>query len=333
VDPLTNVFNRAEFDRVHEELATKYAKNGAVYSVIICDLDHFKRINDTFGHQAGDEVLRKTAAALRETSRPDDLVARYGGEEFAILCPELGIAAATSRAEQVRNLIGRMEHPLLAGFRATASFGVTQVQPGDTAETTLRRADRALYLAKDQGRNRVIQLGMGAEEEKPVRRWRFWRRNKRSSPQILVEEEMIAPGPVRFALDKLRGFLADHQAVVKSAEENMLELEMIVSACKSRRKADLRQSLTMQLKFWEEMPAGAAQTAGNEVAEIRINVVVSQDTPSRRGDSRLTDHARQMIKGLRAYLMARMSPRWEDKNKNERRKILMPTLASLTSIP
>jgi hypothetical protein len=201
------------------------------------------------------------------------------------------------------------------------------VQSGDTAETILRRADRALYQAKDQGRNRVIQLGVGASDDKPVRRWLFWRRNKPSSPEILAEENMIAPGPIRFALDKLRGFVADYQAVIKRAEENMLEFELVARVRKGRRKSDLGQTFLMRLRFWEE--AGPRiDLPGNmesELTQIRINVVVSLESPPARIEGWLTDYARRVIRGLRAYLMAKMvlSPN-EDKQERRSKKALLP---------
>ncbi len=326
-DPLTKVANRAEFDRVHAELIQKYRKTGALFSVLICDLDYFKNINDAYGHQAGDAVLIKTAIVLRNSARSCDLVARYGGEEFVILCPDCAVAAATRRAEQIRDALSRTEHPLLAGRRATASFGVTQVQPGDTAETVLRRADRGLYLAKDQGRNRVIQLGAGAGKEEPVRRWTFWRRKRASSPELLAEERMAAPGPLKVVLEKLRGFVSDHLAVVNKTEENILELELVAPVYNARRRTDLRHVFTMTLQFSETPPfrRDSSVKPGNETSQIRIHVRMSLDKVPAGDGGELTDYARQMITSLRAYLMARKTPELEqDEDSPRANKILLP---------
>ena len=328
VDPLTKVSNRGEFARVLAELTQEHRKHGTVFSVIICDLDHFKQVNDTHGHQAGDEVLVKTAAVLQEACPSNDLVARYGGEEFVVLCPDCEISATTRRAERIRDLIGRTEHATLGRRRTTASFGVTQVQAGDTAETIVRRADRALYLAKDQGRNRVIQLGAGTSEEEPVRRWSLWRRRKTSSPEVLAEEDMVAPGPVTFALEKLRGFVADHQAVIKRTEENILEFELLAPVYNARRKTDLQHVFIMALRFSEEHSAKPtpASSPASKVSQIRIAVVVSLEKAPARGSSGLTDYARQVIAGLRAYLMARTVPTLREDGECQRgEKILLPT--------
>ena len=184
-DPLTQLANRTEFERVYTELVNNYRKKGPPFSLIICDLDHFKQINDAYGHQAGDEVLVKISTVLQDNAGPGDLVARYGGEEFVLVCPDGGIAAATRRAEMIRDQLSQIEHVSLGGRRATASFGVTQIQPGDTTETTLRRADRALYLAKNQGRNQVIQLGVGTDRE-----------NTRPELGILGPQDPVSPGSV-----------------------------------------------------------------------------------------------------------------------------------------
>ena len=105
------------------------------------------------------------ATLLKGACRPGDLVARYGGEEFVMLCADCDNAAAARRAEQVRKALGQMQQPKMEGRSVTASFGVTEIQPGDTPETMLRRADRALLMAKSKGRNVVVQLGSGGGEE------------------------------------------------------------------------------------------------------------------------------------------------------------------------
>ena len=101
-DPLTQVANRAEFDRVHELFVDAHRQQQVPCSLIMCDLDHFKSVNDTYGHQAGDEGIKSLAALLKGACRPGDLVARYGGEEFVMLCADCDNAMAARRAEQVR---------------------------------------------------------------------------------------------------------------------------------------------------------------------------------------------------------------------------------------
>ena len=154
-DPLTWVANRAEFDRMHPELVRSHLEQSLPYSLIMCDIDHFKQVNDQYGHQAGDEALIRFAALLRQSCRHGDLVARYGGEEFVIMCADCGSRSAAERAEEIRCELVRTPLDELGGKGLTASFGVAELQPGDSAEAMLCRADRALFEAKRQGRNRV----------------------------------------------------------------------------------------------------------------------------------------------------------------------------------
>src|SRR5690606_33209115 len=168
-DPLTQVANRAEFDRMLALFIDAHQETGLPCSLIMADIDNFKKINDTFGHQAGDEAIVTFASLLKSMCRTGDLVARYGGEEFAVLCADCNNATAAARAEEMRKKLSETVHASLANHLFTASFGVTELQDGDSPETMIRRADRALLQAKDQGRNQVVQLGAGMMEE-PVKR-------------------------------------------------------------------------------------------------------------------------------------------------------------------
>ena len=165
-DPMTQVANRAEFDRMLNNFVAAHQESNLPCSLIMCDIDHFKSINDTYGHQAGDAAIITFASLLKSMCRSGDLVARYGGEEFAILCADCTNAAAARKAEAIRKALADVKHTCLGNKSITASFGVTELQTGDTPETMLRRADRALLQAKDQGRNQVVQLGDGMMEEK-----------------------------------------------------------------------------------------------------------------------------------------------------------------------
>ena len=142
-DPLTQVANRAEFDRVHAMFVAAHQQQQVPCSLLMCDLDRFKLVNDTYGHQAGDEAIKCLASLLKSCCRPGDLVARYGGEEFVLLCADCDNAAAARRAEQIRKALSQIPQPKMDGRSVTVSFGVTEIQPGDTPETMLRRADRA----------------------------------------------------------------------------------------------------------------------------------------------------------------------------------------------
>jgi diguanylate cyclase (GGDEF)-like protein len=138
----------------------KRAARGTVLSVGLLDLDHFKAVNDEFGHPCGDDVLRQFARTTRGMLRGTDFLARYGGEEFLIGLSQTRLAHAALVAERIRRAVEACEFPgLPPGRRVTVSIGVVEHRPPDTIEQTLARVDAALYEAKHQGRNRVVCAG------------------------------------------------------------------------------------------------------------------------------------------------------------------------------
>ena len=153
-DPLTSLPNRRVFEETLEHDCHRAARTNVPIAVALIDLDHFKKVNDTFGHQAGDDVLVEVASRLRESCRRGELVARLGGEEFAVVlfdCPPVKLEAA---CERFRRCIA--EDMFTPGIDVTASVGAaTRIEPTDPSEL-VRLADVALYAAKNAGRNRVI---------------------------------------------------------------------------------------------------------------------------------------------------------------------------------
>jgi diguanylate cyclase (GGDEF)-like protein len=157
-DPLTAIANRGSLEEsLHEELK-RGARYGRAFSVFFIDLDRFKSVNDRFGHAAGDAALQEFARVLGENLRPVDLPSRWGGEEFVVLLPETGPEEALRAAERVRGAVESHDFHFTEGGRLTCSIGISSY-PGDGEEgrTLVKAADRALYMAKEQGRNRVAQ--------------------------------------------------------------------------------------------------------------------------------------------------------------------------------
>jgi len=157
-DPLTNLYNRRYLDNalIHE-LARSRRKEQAL-SLIMIDIDHFKKINDRHGHQAGDEVLVELARILGQMARTYDVACRYGGEEFLLLLPGMPLATARERGEQLRAAFAAQQVPFAdALLQTTISLGIaTFPEHGDSPDQLIRHADYALYQAKHDGRNRVV---------------------------------------------------------------------------------------------------------------------------------------------------------------------------------
>ncbi|CAB1216063.1 putative diguanylate cyclase YcdT [Acinetobacter bouvetii] len=153
-DGLTNVFNRRY---IGEELSALERKNKTAYAVILLDLDHFKLINDQYGHDVGDTVLQRVAAILCTTTREQDIVGRFGGEEFILILKDQNLQQAIEIAERCRRIIELEDVQIETGenLKMSASFGVALSLPHLNKEQTIRMADRALYLAKQKGRNQV----------------------------------------------------------------------------------------------------------------------------------------------------------------------------------
>lgn len=157
-DPLTGLYNRRYLDTTLERELARCQREGQPLTLMLIDLDHFKRINDTWGHQAGDEVLRQLADMLESHARLADVACRYGGEEFLLLLPNMPLEIAVARAEQWRIAFANAT-VAFGEFRmqATLSIGIaTYPGHGTTAQLLIHNADRALYRAKAEGRNRVV---------------------------------------------------------------------------------------------------------------------------------------------------------------------------------
>jgi diguanylate cyclase (GGDEF)-like protein len=304
-DPLTQVANRAEFDRVHERFVAAHLETRLPCSLIISDIDRFKLVNDTYGHPAGDAVIQSFARLLKSSCRPGDLVARYGGEEFVLLCADCDNAAAVRRAEELRKAFSRLEQPAVGGRRVTASFGVTEIQPGDTAEIMLRRADRALLNAKENGRNRVVQLGSGGDHGDDAHE-----PSAGTAPvagKLLAERVLISEAPLAVCIEKLRGFVADQHGVIESIKNNLVRVRIgETGGSFFRRMTDRPVRLVMELDFvdveTERHRPSDKRRYGN--ARTKIQVTIAPRRTRDRRQAELQDRSSQLLISLRSYLMA-----------------------------
>lgn len=156
MDPLTGINNRAGMDTAIKREIELARRHKSSMCIMLLDIDHFKAINDNFGHACGDFVLQAVAQCMKETVRCSDMLFRFGGEEFLILLSCTEVEGARLLAERIRQKIETLTFGAHKDLKATASLGVTALRKNDTPETLFKRADAALYKAKKSGRNQVI---------------------------------------------------------------------------------------------------------------------------------------------------------------------------------
>lgn len=224
-DALTGVVNRGELDEQLQQVHQKWeAEPTLPFSIVFLDIDHFKSINDRLSHSVGDRVLIDVARLVQDELYSGEVVGRYGGEEFVILCPETPLETALERAERLRRAIS--ESSSIAGredIRVTASFGVSQVESGDTPETVLKRADQALYDAKNSGRNRTCHRATRRLKEKSNAA------SKKALNLWVHETEIVTCVASSMLPFKLKGFVQDNHAKIIEVKDS--ELILNVGSC------------------------------------------------------------------------------------------------------
>jgi diguanylate cyclase (GGDEF)-like protein len=162
LDGLTQVANRRCFDEHLRQEWARAVREKSCLTLLLCDVDHFKTYNDTYGHGAGDECLRQLAQAIAQTThRPGDLTARYGGEEFAVILPNTNAAGGIAVAHSIQDAVSQLAQ---AGLQVSLSIGVASSMPTQerSLSTLVDLSDRALYTAKDRGRNQIVCLEQDA---------------------------------------------------------------------------------------------------------------------------------------------------------------------------
>jgi diguanylate cyclase (GGDEF)-like protein len=153
-DNLTGLYNRNKLDFHLQQQFYLHQQSGHPLTLVMCDIDHFKQINDEYGHLTGDRVIKETAQLLKKHMRSTDICGRWGGEEFLIICPHTPGEAAAAIIAKLKQLIS--DHPFAENICISMSFGIACIDPGESGEQLLRRADDALYAAKRAGRNRFV---------------------------------------------------------------------------------------------------------------------------------------------------------------------------------
>ena len=230
LDPLTQVANRAEFERALDQFVDKRDRSNEKCSLIICDIDFFKQINDNYNHHIGDQTLIAFAALLKTFAKPNDVVARFGGEEFVILCDKCDLKSAAIRAEEMRKALNKTPMSMLNGKFITASFGVSELQANDSPTELFVRADTALIQAKEAGRNRVItsktdqSIDLTAADSVKLLGGPTWPTLK-GSP--LISDEFRTRTPSSVLVEKLRGFIVEMNAELRTVEANQTAVMLV----------------------------------------------------------------------------------------------------------
>ena len=157
-DHLTGLYNRFKIEEKLQSECLRQTRNEMSFCVILLDIDKFKNVNDTYGHDVGDATLVTIANVLTKNIRQADVVGRWGGEEFLVVCPETSIEGALNLGEKLRSIIEKTNFNTIGNI--TCSFGVAEIYANETVKDIIKRADVALYNAKEKGRNCVVKASM-----------------------------------------------------------------------------------------------------------------------------------------------------------------------------
>jgi diguanylate cyclase (GGDEF)-like protein/putative nucleotidyltransferase with HDIG domain/PAS domain S-box-containing protein len=297
LDPLTMLANRGE-------LETQLALNLAAqqrptptnpFSVIFVDVDHFKSINDNYGHTVGDKVLVELARLMQQEMYSGELVARYGGEEFVILCPDTDLDTAYVRAERLRHSVTKLAIAEMPGRALTASLGVAVYEAGDSVESLLRRADEGLYLSKHGGRNRTNALKVSQLRESSEAR------ASGESDPFLFRAEFEALVSNDMVVYKLGGFISDNDAKLAKVTPSQVVMHVgQVSFIPYWGNTASSQPVELELNIGKKV-------GGHNPRAVSCNTKLSVQMKPRgwvRQSGIFQQRAKQVFKDLRAFFVA-----------------------------
>lgn len=303
LDPLTQVANRAEFERALDEFVQARDNSDFECSLIICDIDFFKQINDNYNHHIGDLALVAFAKLLKQFVRTQDVVARYGGEEFVILCANCDQAAAIERAEEIRQALRKTPQPMLDGKYITASFGVSQLGRDEMATEFFVRADTALLKAKEQGRNQVV-----AAEESNLRvkvdtdtannslvegvEWR------KLDGELISSHQFRTRTPLQVLVEKLRGYIIETEAEIHRVESDFASMLVEFEDPENYTRKG-RFEVEVDFQELDEDEAGA-QFGRRKYTYLRVTI---REGRKRWFSTNATDLAPNVLSELRRYFM------------------------------
>ena len=297
-DQLTSLANRTELESHLTQLYSEYSPDiDDPFSVIFLDIDEFKSINDARGHAVGDKVLIEAARLLEAETYSGELVCRYGGEEFVLLCPDTALEDAMRRAERLRTAIARAPISALDGEKITATFGVAQIEEGDTGETVLERAEEALRRVKEKGYNRILSLTKAQSEGQPDPS----EIEETSRNPFLYEGKFEACIAADMIVYKLGGFVKDRKAKIKQVSPNRTRLQMgsrgLLGFWGS---TDEAQPVEIVIEFVEQQGSKKQRRGAAKYVDVRVTI---RPLGWIRNSQVFSERAKRVMKLLRSYFV------------------------------
>ncbi len=293
-DALTGVANRGELENQLSTIMDKFKADpqGSIFSVIYLDIDHFKSINDTYGHAVGDEVLIKLARLLQREAYSSELVARYGGEEFVVICPDLQLMQAAGRAERFRLEIAKLKFDSVPSLSITSSFGVAVSEPGDSLASLLKRSDKALYQSKREGRNRTTALEREEiETSKPLD-------PEKPKDELIFIADMHCMLYEEILVMKLKGFVQENRARLLRIEKGKAVIQVGREGLFSRwGKKEKRQPVRIDIDASDALRPSTPKSPKRRL-QIKITPV---GIPSDR--ETFLQRARHVFRDLRSHFI------------------------------
>ena len=305
-DALTGVANRGQLETQLRHLLDDFHNHeGArTLSAIFLDVDKFKKINDTYGHKAGDQVLVDLTRLLQHETYSGEIIARYGGEEFIVLCPDTDLKAAVRRSERLRDAIAKSSIGGISQLNVTSSFGVATARLGDSVQTLLERADACLYRAKETGRNRTCWEDQDKDEEidPEVTIEEQESRITKVNGVLLFSQEIEMSTSLELTAMKLNAFINATDGIkVTHQEQGHLKLQMgSVGFTRRWGTTSERQAIEMDIRFETTREAGDSG-AGKTRRRVVLTIVPVGKVP----DQAIFElRCAEVILQLRSYLLA-----------------------------
>lgn len=304
-DALTGVANRGQLETQLRHMLDDYHNHEGArsMSVIFLDVDKFKRINDTHGHNAGDQVLVDLTRLLQHETYSGEVIGRYGGEEFVVICPDTDLQGGVRRAERLRDAISKSSIGGITGLTVTSSFGVSTAHVGDSVQTLLERADECLYRAKETGRNKTCweDQDEGDEEAAAAMVEESESRVAEVNGVLLFSQEIEMATSLELTAMKLNAFLTATENITVISQETGHMKVRLGSVGFTRRwgKTPDRQAVEMDIRFETSRESTAE---GQARTRRRVSVAI---VPVGKVQDKATFELRclQAMLGLRAYLL------------------------------